>query len=257
VTSRTLFANDQKLNDPELAIRRINDYLGQANYARVMRGLRRAVGLGPHDKFVLVRGGGLRVKTKLGEFPFQALADGHRISANLLLDLYAIALAADQLSDEGDIEGIFLIDELEQHLHPALQNGIFRRLQKLLPRMQIFATTHSPMVALGVPAVDLVVLKGKGKHVDAVRNVPDVEGYSAEDMLVDSRLFNAGAYAPETESKLQRYEALSAISKNYRTTAQRKELQQLAGQLQAQQIPEVTPDAFSAVIKKLEQKFGL
>lgn len=42
--------------------------------------------------------------------------------------------------------GVLLIDELEQHLHPALQLEILDGLRRAFPRLQIIGTTHSPLV---------------------------------------------------------------------------------------------------------------
>jgi predicted ATP-binding protein involved in virulence len=39
-----------------------------------------------------------------------------------------------------------LIDEIELHLHPTLQQEILQRLQKTFPKIQFIATTHSPLV---------------------------------------------------------------------------------------------------------------
>jgi hypothetical protein len=42
--------------------------------------------------------------------------------------------------------GVLLIDEIEQHLHPALQLEIVNGLRRAFPLLQIIATTHSPLV---------------------------------------------------------------------------------------------------------------
>jgi hypothetical protein len=61
-------------------------------------------------------------------------------------------LAARQLGEEYTIQVVFLIDELESHLHPRWQRSILGSLLKLVgilhksAKTQIVAATHSPLV---------------------------------------------------------------------------------------------------------------
>ena len=45
---------------------------------------------------------------------------------------------------------ILLVDEIENHLHPTWQRRIIPALLRHFPRVQIFATTHSPFVVAGL-----------------------------------------------------------------------------------------------------------
>ena len=150
-----------------------------------------------------------------------------------------------------------LIDEIDQHLHPALQIDVVDRISKLFPKLQIFATTHSPLSALGVQPGELVVLKERGKYVDIVRDVPDFSQYSAEDVLVDERMFDASAYSPEINRKLQRYRRLASLPKSKRTTRQSEQLQALAAELRSLQIPEAMPDPLDGLVSRLADKLQL
>ena len=47
------------------------------------------------------------------------------------------------------VNGVVLIDEIEQHLHPRWQRNIMQLLTKSFPYVQFLATTHSPLVASG------------------------------------------------------------------------------------------------------------
>lgn len=91
-----------------------------------------------------------------------------------------------------------LIDEIDPHLHPSMQAEILPRIAEVFPQVQLFATTHSPLVALDAVPDELVVLR-RGHPRDSVvkeEAVPDFSGYSAEDMLADERLFDTEIYAP-------------------------------------------------------------
>lgn len=58
----------------------------------------------------------------------------------------------------GLAEVVFLLDEVEQHLHPGLQRKVIPALQAVFPKAQIIATTHSPQVLSSVPSSSIVVL---------------------------------------------------------------------------------------------------
>lgn len=76
------------------------------------------------------------------------MSDGWRAYVSTIV---AIALRCTQINpaqpDAAKITpGVVLIDELEQHLHPALQLEIVDALKRAFPLLQIIATTHSPLV---------------------------------------------------------------------------------------------------------------
>jgi len=49
-------------------------------------------------------------------------------------------------SEPLETEAVFLLDEIESHLHPAWQRKILPAFQHLFPKAQIFIATHSPFV---------------------------------------------------------------------------------------------------------------
>jgi predicted ATP-binding protein involved in virulence len=49
-------------------------------------------------------------------------------------------------------EGIVFVDEIELHLHPALQQEVLARLRKTFPKIQFIVSTHSPLVITNVIA---------------------------------------------------------------------------------------------------------
>jgi AAA domain, putative AbiEii toxin, Type IV TA system len=99
-----------------------------------------------------------------GASPVEAmeLPDGFRSSAAWLADLCATwcerqperAAAA----DPAQIEAIVLIDEIDLHLHPALQRELVPRLRAALPKVQWVVTTHSPLVLANFDANEIVAL---------------------------------------------------------------------------------------------------
>lgn len=255
----TLFRYQQTLIDPELTLHRLRTSLGTPIYERTLRGLKRALGLSEEDHIAPRTGGGIEVGgPNIGaSIPFEAWADGYRLTFSWLLDLYAWAMRAGSVDEEGDVVGILLLDEIEQHLHPSMQAEILPRLSELLPKMQIFATTHSPLVALDATPDELVVLRREGDEIVAEQNVPNFLGYSVEDMLADPRLFDTEIYGHETREKLTEYRELAAVPQDERSPDQRSRLYSLATEIRSFEGSRETENETSRLLKQLIRKHSL
>ena len=228
----TLFDKNAALVEPELMLRRMEDLLGKDGYDRALRRISRGLGLGPKDRMEVERGGGIVVSgPRIGKrIPLGAWADGYRMTFEWIMDFYMHATWEEALTKDGSIRGVLLVDEIEQHLHPSMQAEVLDRLGKLFPAVQIITTTHSPIVALGAKREELLVLKRHGKRV-RVATVPDVAGYSAEDLLVDENVFDTSPHDPDVESKLKEYRHLVAMKRDKRTTKDQQRVQRLAREL--------------------------
>ena len=79
---------------------------------------------------------------------------------------------------------ILLIDEIENHLHPAWQRRVIPALLEHFPGLQIFATTHSPFVVAGLKAGQVHLLKrDENGVVTATTNTEDIIGWTADEIL--------------------------------------------------------------------------
>jgi hypothetical protein len=252
----SLYDYQRELIDPELTLRRLDDFLGSERYERTLAGIKRVLDLGPDDRIELLPGGGVQLTGPAagGSVPLNGWADGYRLTVLWLLDLYGRAMRADRIDAEGRVHGVVLVDEVDQHLHPSLQATILPRLAELLPDVQMVATTHSPLVALGAEPSQLVVLRRVGDEIAVEHQVPDYRGYSAEDMLVDDRLFDSTVYAPDTQEQLARYEQLAAKSPSRRTAAEKRELAALARSMLAQPLPPGVDDRVAAALSMIGRR---
>jgi len=89
----------------------------------------------------------LIIKKPVGEIEFNRLSDGEKMVIGMVLDIaYRMSIANPQLENPLVSEGIVLIDELEQHLHPKWQMSILKALTTTFPNVQFIVTTHSPLV---------------------------------------------------------------------------------------------------------------
>ena len=80
----------------------------------------------------------------------------------------------DEIS-EYNVEGIVLIDEIETHLHIALQKKIMPFLTKFFPRLQFIITTHSPYILNSIS-------NAKVYDLENCIELEDLYAYSSEDL---------------------------------------------------------------------------
>lgn len=101
--------------------------------------------------------------------PFSNMSDGQRAVVGLVADLVrrihllnGAALGGKILSET---PGLVLIDEIDLHLHPKWQRDIVPALKRIFPKIQFFATTHSPQVIGEAKPHEIVLLTPHGqKH---------------------------------------------------------------------------------------------
>lgn len=99
-----------------------------------------------------------------------------------------------------DLEGLVLIDEIETHLHVALQKKIMPILMKLFPNIQFVLTTHSPFILNSTANAVVYDLEEETLVEDGLTNLPYegiVEGYFKSDLL-----------SQELRKKFDEYQAL-------------------------------------------------
>lgn len=79
---------------------------------------------------------------------------------------------------------VLIIDEIDAHLHPSWQRRIIPTLISHFPNLQIFCSTHSPLMLAGLKEGQVQLLKRdeKGK-VTVTRNETDIIGWSADEIL--------------------------------------------------------------------------
>ncbi len=87
-----------------------------------------------------------------------------------------------------DIPGIVLIDEIETHLHLALQKKILKLLTAMFPNIQFIVTTHSPFVLNSLDDVVIYDLEQRLLVENGLSDIPYdgiVEGYFNASVLSD------------------------------------------------------------------------
>ncbi len=124
-------------------------------------------------------------KTPDGDLPLNVLSQGTQSTLQWLAHfLFSYAQYYDYPENLAEESGILIIDEIDVHLHPSWQRRIIPALTNNFPNLQIFCSTHSPLMltGLGEGQVQLLNRDEDGK-VTVSRNRWDMAGWSAEQIL--------------------------------------------------------------------------
>lgn len=92
-----------------------------------------------------------KICTEDKKFKFTEVSDGFAAVLDIVADLILKMQDDSSLTRSYQKEGIVLIDEIETHLHLALQKVIMPLLTKVFPNIQFVITTHSPFVLSSMP----------------------------------------------------------------------------------------------------------
>lgn len=130
-------------------------------------------------------------------FGFNKLADGYSALFHIVTEL--IMRMENKRIKGYDITGIVLIDEIETHLHIALQKKVLPLLTAFFPGIQFIVSTHSPFVLNSVKNTVIYDLENKTL-------LEDLSGYSY-DGIVES-YFENDKYSDLIKEKIARYEKL-------------------------------------------------
>jgi len=256
----TLFNYDAQLVPAELGLRRFKDFAGTKRFTSTINALKRALNLKSGTTFTLPKGGGVEVSgPQVGSrVPLEGLADGYRINLAWIFDLFGHAMTADAWDEKGRMSGILLVDELEQHAHPAVQRILLDRLRSVFPGMQIICTTHSPLVALGQANENVIALHRRRGQVRRVEVRSNMAGMTAEDLLEHGGLFGTSPFPPEMDSRLKRHKALTAVKDSGKplSASKSKEVASLGRRLTEEALTATAPD-LAQEIRDLRQKFAI
>lgn len=82
------------------------------------------------------------------------LSDGYKRLVNIVIDLslrcYFLNAKKYETNCCHESEGVVLIDEVDQHLHPELQSIVLQSFHRAFPKLQFIVTSHAPMVLSSV-----------------------------------------------------------------------------------------------------------
>lgn len=177
------------------------------------------------DSLQVKRKPSLRMVIKKGknEFQIQELSDGEKCLLALVADMARrIAMANPSVPNPLEAEAVFLIDEIELHLHPAWQRMIVPKLLEVFPNCQFFITTHSPQVLGEVQDTKSIWLLKPGEPPDH----PD-RAYGLNSNEVLGEIMGAQERSLRVQEQLQK---IDSFINNEKFNEARQTIQALAKQ---------------------------
>ncbi len=141
----------------------------------------------PDFKNLTVRRNPLRMEVeKRGErLTVNQLSDGEKCLMAMVGDMARRMAIASPLRDNPlDGKGVFLIDEIDLHLHPKWQRIVVPQLLKVFPNCQFLISTHSPHVITHVQPENLFLLNMTKEGLEFLRP-SDSYGKTVERILED------------------------------------------------------------------------
>ncbi len=120
----------------------------------------------------------LIVQSPTGQLlPYHFLSDGVRNMVGMVADIAyrSATLNPDFGSSATSLTpGIILIDEIDLHLHPKWQREVIEDLRRTFPKIQFFASTHSPFIIQSLRPGELLILDERlaGEYVN--KSIEDI-----------------------------------------------------------------------------------
>ncbi|MEZ5355445.1 MAG: AAA family ATPase [Bryobacteraceae bacterium] len=147
-------------------------------YSTVRKAILQCVEGGQEFYFDAARGEVVVEIGSQGILPFNSLSDGQRTLLAMVWDIAQKAAMLNPSLEQSVLEktpGIVLIDELDLHLHPVWQRRVIEDLRTVFPRIQFFATTHSPFLIQSLRSgEELVMLDGSPTAELANKSLADI-----------------------------------------------------------------------------------
>ena len=227
----SLFNYESSLQNPELVLRRLKD---EIEIEKILLRLDTVMML-PEHSTRLTRSG-LSISGPWGSFkPSGSLGDGYQAALGLVGDLIGWwGMFHEERILTAELEGVVLVDELEQHLHPRWQQAITKLLHDQFPKIQFIVTTHSPLCAIGASdlsteATELVWLRQAEGYVEGFDD-QKAPGRQRADQVLTSYLFGLDSTRGAGVTRdINRYANLKA--KKNRDPTEQQELIELHSRL--------------------------
>ena len=231
-----LFNYKYPLQNAELGAWRIKS---EKNLDELEDCLKEILILDDHDQINL-SASGLRIKSKWGDMSLNSLSDGYQSLTTVIIDFLSWKLLHDSNNfDLRNTSGIFIIDEIEQHLHPNWQRNIIRVLSERFPKIQFIGSTHTPICALGLNDLDLTcesqLIKASytnsHSEVELFDMKENYKGYRIDQILTSDIFELSSSRSKSIEEKLKEYRNIYLKDSSKRSIDEQKKLENIKKEL--------------------------
>jgi predicted ATP-binding protein involved in virulence len=259
----SLFNYKSTLQNPELVLRRLQQF-HNITKEEILHWIDNILML-PAGSTKLART--ITINGPWGSFkPSGALGDGYDATLALITDLIGWWGMLQEEEFNKELEGIVLIDELEQHLHPKWQQSIIKLLHDQFPKIQFLATTHSPLCAIGTSELtneecELVLLEQTENSVIGRADLEPPRRLRADQVLTSYLFGLDSTRGPGVARDINRYSHLKG--KRNRSQSERQELSELHSRLdkdlgsEETELQRLVETAVKRTLEKLPEELGL
>ena len=158
------------------------------------------------------------------------LSDGYRSVIALASDLMSM------LSREGtsmeEAEGVVLVDEIGNNLHPAWKKRIVGCFRNVFPRIQFISTTHEPLCLRGLHQGETILLRRDfDDNVVPIVNLPNPNDLRIDELLTSEFFGLSSTLETDLEEIYEEYyQLLNASSLSSEQVKRRAELKKQLGE---------------------------
>lgn len=103
-----------------------------------------------------------------------------------------------------ETEGLLLIDEAENHLHPKWQKTFLHNILDIFPNLQIILTTHSPFIVASHPNTRLYVCESKGDYAIIKDETAEYSNKPIDEILISPLFSTTYPFNQEITELLQK-----------------------------------------------------
>ncbi|TAE02981.1 MAG: hypothetical protein EAZ97_02050 [Bacteroidetes bacterium] len=161
-------------------------------------------------EFLYVERKSLTPLVKVGnkELSLEKLSSGNLYLIQRLMALLGQMYAVYQINSSNiekmcDFQGVLLIDEAENHLHPKWQKTFLKSILNIFPNLQIIATTHSPFIVASVENAKVFVCESRNNQVEIIDRSAEYSSKPVDEILV-SEIFGTQPFSFEITDLLEK-----------------------------------------------------
>lgn len=224
------YARIENLFDPFVPLVDAEEWLlgvdvDQFDYAAIA--IKKGLSIGPERE--IVRQNGVVGLIERGNItPLRMLCDGYQTIIALIADILSVVLPTWKTPDLA--QGLVLIDEVGNHLHPSWKLRFVESMRDILPSMQVCATTHEPLCLRGLRQGEIAVLrKGPRGGISLVADLPSIEGMRVDQILTSEHFGLSSTLDPELQERFDRYYEL--LRSSAPTPEDEKEMSELRAEI--------------------------
>ncbi|WLG83695.1 AAA family ATPase [Pseudomonas cucumis] len=196
--SRTLFNQAASLPDPTNWLLNLKE---EEKFDAVARALASLLALRAGE-FVARDDRSIFIQRHSSSLPIEHLSDGYKS-----LFAMAVDIMREMLKHWDNLEfaqGIVLVDEIENHLHPRWKMRVMSALRESFPRVQFIASTHDPLCLRGMFEGEVQVLyRDRNGSLQRVEQLPNVANLRIEQILTSDYFGLATTEDPMRQQALE------------------------------------------------------